>query len=87
MSRIYASGSPYCAETRATVPAGRCVIIFRAAGERRESQTFFFHTRNVQGQFDSGMAAGLGAAVFFIAGRCRTLWKPERAALFAVGED
>ena len=87
MSRVQASGSQYCAEARGSGSGGRCVIISRATGERHESRFSSFPIRYMQGQFESGMAAGLGQAVSFKAGSYRTRWKPERAALMAVSED
>lgn len=87
MSRIQASGSRYCAEAREPGSDGRYAIISRNAGERNEPRVFSFPIRDMQWQFESGIAAGLGEAVSFGAVSYRTLWKPERAALMAVCED
>jgi hypothetical protein len=37
-------------------------------------------------QLESGMAAGLGYAVFFKSGSSRILWRAKRAAIMAVSE-
>lgn len=87
MSRIHASGSLFCAEARETESGVRCAIISRNAGERNESRVFSFPIRDMQWQFESGIAAGLGGAVSFGAVSYKILLKPERAALMAVCED
>lgn len=87
MSRVYAFGSPYCGKARELRSDGRCAIISKTAEERHEARVSSLPIQNMRGHFISGTAAGLGEAVSFKARSCRTLWKPERAALMAVSED
>jgi hypothetical protein len=87
MSRVQASISPYCVEVCEPGSGGRCAIIFRVVGERREAQFFSSSIRNMREQLESGMATGLVGAVSFKTGSSRILWKAKRAVNMAVSED